>query len=288
MADTETADISILVAGYSEQLQTTIEGLRQRGTTLGQDMQAQANLDTVKATIEPRVQAVQAQITDLSPATNPASARALNVYILSALTLTTASVGHVLGAFILSPVIGLLFSGTLASVSAYVLLPAYTAHYSTSQADLSESSRNSLVVAAGLGMGVLSGHALSGCYLSYVAPPTVLLPVSLAVTSAYLGAKLGANRAALIGVAVGAPVAAELLLGLATGSLGGSFLLYTLTTGVLYAAGMQLVLANEEHQVTTQTLSLVAATLALQGALTFITAYSHEGYQEMRAAQHSN
>ena len=134
-------------------------------------------------------------------------------------------------------------------------------------------------------LGLLHGHVLADCYMTSMAPPVLIVPLGLSVVCAFAGDQLSSNRPVLLAACIGAPLAVQLAIGLISGSLGFSYLLFAVASGAIYAVALQLTLADQQTDSVIRSAVLVAVTLITQAALTLVTSTTYEKASEAAAAQ---
>ncbi|KAL6733918.1 hypothetical protein ANCDUO_01655 [Ancylostoma duodenale] len=228
--------VAEVYGSYRQELEETMEGLRQRGQALGES--APQMIEDTKSQIEPQTQELIEAVQDTSNVSTPQKV-VIEVFAWSSVMVLFANIGLGFGSYILGPIISIFVGKFGATLAAFVAVPLY-AHYQIKHSTGSDVNIRFELLSLAILQGVLTGFVINSLYLS-ATPFAVLTPAIVTVSFAAIANSANGNRVTLLGGSIGAAVGVNFLLGLITGSLTFVYFLLTLTYAGIAAVTMQLV-----------------------------------------------
>ncbi|ETN82519.1 hypothetical protein NECAME_07905 [Necator americanus] len=228
--------VAELYGSYRQELETAMEGLRQRGQAFGES--APQYIEDTKSQIEPQTQEIIDAVQDTSAVSTPQRA-VIEVFAWASVMVFFANVGVGFGSYIFGPIISIFIGKFGATLAAFVGIPLY-AHYEIKHSGGSDVNIRLELLSLAVLQGVLTGFVIDSLYLS-ATPFAVLTPAIVTVSFASIAASAQGNRVTLLGGSVGAAVGVNFLIGLITGNLTFVYFLLTLTYAGIAAVTMQLV-----------------------------------------------
>ncbi|KJH50695.1 hypothetical protein DICVIV_03135 [Dictyocaulus viviparus] len=180
-------------------------------------------------------------ITDMSEVT-VSHKLVIEIFAWSSALVLVNSIGSILGAYILHPIIGNFFGKFTASLCAYFFIPVLC-HSGIKRRQRNFESENSIrmmmVIVAAV-QGLLAGFAINHRYLA-AQPIAFLTPVSLSFGYAGIVDQARRNRVKILGASLGAALAMNLILGALFDLLTLSYMFLTLGYIAIGGITMQLV-----------------------------------------------
>ncbi|EYC33391.1 hypothetical protein Y032_0002g773 [Ancylostoma ceylanicum] len=117
--------VAEVYGNYRQELEETMEGLRQRGQAFGES--APQMIEDTKSQIEPQTQELIEAVQDTSNVSTPQKA-VIEVFAWSSVMVLFANIGLGFGSYILGPIVSIFVGKFGATLAAFIAVPLY-AHY---------------------------------------------------------------------------------------------------------------------------------------------------------------
>ncbi|KAF1762699.1 hypothetical protein GCK72_010961 [Caenorhabditis remanei] len=225
------ASIGYVTSAYSnyvQEIQSAVEGVRQRAVALQQEGPAQ--LQQLQSQLQPQSQELVSALQETQAPVALATSSVVEIFGWSSILLLGAGIASIIGGYLLSPIFGIFIGRAGAAILATLVLPGLAAYYLNAEDGSTSATRFQLLLLA-LTQGILMGHSISYTYVSGQ-PLSFITPLVIAFAYPLVAGQVGTARVPLLGGAVGASFAVQFVFGLVSGSLSFSyFLLAALYSG---------------------------------------------------------